>query len=84
MTWRQTQAEIMQLRRTLEDQARLLEEFMKKSRDNITLVRSELSGSPEDRDTAILAALQQTESSMTKAITALNRASDALLRVEGR
>lgn len=82
MSLMDTIREINGLRRSIEDQTRLMNDFLRDNKNNMQSVRSELHGSSRGYDQMMLTALQQAETSLTKSIGALNRASEALLRVE--
>ena len=82
MTLMDTIREIQTLRKSVEEQSRLLNDFLRDNRENMQLVRTELHGSTRGYDQKMLSALQQAESALTKSIGALGRASDALMRVE--
>lgn len=74
--------QITALRRDVENQIQLINDFKRSNGDNIALVRTELKGSTRGHDTAMLAALEQTENSLVKSLSALQQSVAALQRVE--
>lgn len=82
MSLMDTIREIQTLRRSIDDQMRMMNTFLSSNRDSMQLVRAELKGSQRGYDQMMLTALQQAEASLTKAVAALSSASEALQRVE--
>jgi hypothetical protein len=76
-----TLREIIALHKEVDDQARLVDDFLRANKDTMQFVRAELRGSTKGYDQRMVSALTQTETSLTKSITALRQASDALSRV---
>ena len=74
-------AEINTLRRQVQDQMRLIDDFKRANQANITLVRDQLGGSQRGHDFMMVAALDRTESSLNRSAAALRLAETALLRV---
>ena len=76
-----TIAQIAALQRAIQDQTRLINDFLKSNADTTQLVRTELKGSTKGYDQQMLTALTQTEASLKSSLTALQQASGALDRV---
>lgn len=74
--------QISVLRRSVQDQANLINDFMKSNADTMQLVRTELTGSKKGYDQQMLTALVQAENSLKNSLTSLNLAANALDRVE--
>ena len=81
MSLRDLIAQVAALQRAIQDQTRLINDFMKSNADTMQLVRAELTGSTKGYDQQMLAALTQTEASLKSSLTALQQASGALDRV---
>jgi len=82
MSLQDTIAQIASLQRAIQDQTRLVNDFMKSNSDTMQLVRTELKGSTKGYDQMMLSALSQTESSLRASLSALQQASTALDRVK--
>lgn len=81
MSLRDTIAQIAALQRAIQDQTRLINDFLKSNADTMQLVRTELKGSTKGYDQQMLTALTQTEASLRSSLTGLQQASGALDRV---
>lgn len=76
-----TLREIIALQKEVDDQVRLVSDFLRSNKDNIQFVRAELKGSTKGYDALMASALTQAEGSLNKSVTALQQASEALSRV---
>ena len=74
-------SEVSALQRQVQDQMRLIEDFKRTNRDNMSLVRTQLHGSSKGHDTMMVAALDRAETSLNKSTAALQQAETALRRV---
>ena len=81
MSLQDTIAQITTLQRAVQDQTRLVNDFLRANRDTIQLVRTELKGSTKGYDEQMLNALAQAESSLNTSLSSLQQASSALDRV---
>jgi hypothetical protein len=81
MSLQDTIAQVAALERSIQDQSRLVNEFLRGNRDTTELVRAELKGSTKGYDQRMMAALSQTESSLNASLSALQQAATALSRV---
>jgi hypothetical protein len=81
MSLQDTIAQIASLERAIQDQTRLINDFLKSNRDTMQLVRTELKGSTKGYDQMMVNSLSQVESSLTSSLSSLRRASEALTRV---
>lgn len=77
----ETIAQVAALQRAIQDQTRMINDFMKSNTDTMQLVRAELKGSTKGYDQQMLTALSQSETSLRSSLTALQQASGALDRV---
>ncbi len=82
MSLQDTMAQIAALQRAIQDQTRLVNDFMRSNRDTMQLVRTELKGSTKGYDQQMLTALAQSETSLRSSLSGLQRASAALDRVK--
>lgn len=76
-----TIAQIAALQRAIQDQIRLINDFLKSNADTMQLVRAQLSGSTKGYDQQMITALVQTETSLRSSLSGLEQASGALDRV---
>jgi len=74
-------AQIASLQRAIQDQTRLINDFLKGNRDTMQLVRTELKGSTKGYDQLMVNSLSQVESSLASSLSSLQRAADALTQV---
>jgi len=81
MSLQETLAQIAALQRTIENQQRLINDFIRENRERIQLVRTELHGSTKGYDQRMLSELTQTETSLNNSLASLQRAGTALSRV---
>lgn len=81
MSLQETIAQVAALQRAIQDQTRLINDFMKSNADTMQLVRAELKGSAKGYDQQMLTALSQSEASLRSSLSALQQASGALDRV---
>ncbi len=81
MSLQETIAQVAALQRAIQDQTRLINDFMKSNADTMQLVRAELKGSAKGYDQQMLTALSQSEASLRSSLAALQQASGALDRV---
>ena len=70
------------LERAIKDQGILVNDFLRSNQDTMQLVRAELKGSTKGYDQQMLSALSQVESSLKNSLNSLQRATDALQRVQ--
>lgn len=77
----QIREQVIQLQRQVQDQLRLIESFRKANQENMTLVRTQLSGSARGHDRAMVQAIDRAENALEKSTQALARAEQALQRV---
>ena len=82
MTLMDTIREISNLRREVDNQRRLIDDFLRANQQNISMVRTELQGSRSGADQKMLSSLKVSEDALRKAAAGLGSASDALARVE--
>ncbi|MCL1838100.1 MAG: hypothetical protein FWG47_02130 [Propionibacteriaceae bacterium] len=81
MSLQDTIAQIASLQRAIQDQIRLINDFLKSNRDTMQIVRTELKGSTKGYDQRMINSLSQAESSLTSSLSSLQRASEALTKV---
>ncbi|MDR1265314.1 MAG: hypothetical protein LBK42_07060 [Propionibacteriaceae bacterium] len=81
MSLQDTIAQVTALQRAVQDQSRLVSDFLRANRDTMDLVRAELRGSAKGYDQQMLTALAQTESSLNASLASLQQAATALDRV---
>ena len=81
MSLQDTIAQIGSLQTAIQDQTRLINDFLQSNRDTMELVRTELKGSTKGYDQIMVSSLAQVESSLALSISSLQRASEALTRV---
>jgi len=81
MSLQDTIAQITALQRAVQDQSRLINDFLRSNHDTMDLVRTELKGSTKGYDQTMLTALSQVESSLNSSLSSLQQASTALDRV---
>ena len=81
MSLQDTMAQIASLQRAIQDQTRLINDFLKGNRDTMQLVRTELKGSTKGYDQLMVNSLSQVESSLASSLSSLQRAADALTQV---
>ncbi|NLG22821.1 MAG: hypothetical protein GX555_15485 [Actinomycetales bacterium] len=84
MSLMQVLQQVTQLQRQVDDQARLLETFVRDNRQNMTFVQAELKGSSKGHDVKLMGSMRQAEDGLRKAERALANASVALLRVRAK
>ena len=82
MSLQATIAQIAALQRAIQDQTRLINDFLRSNADTTQLVRTELTGSRKGYDQQMLAALTQSEASLNSSLSGLQQASAALDRVQ--
>jgi len=82
MSVRDIMVQIAALQRIIQDQQMTINDFKRDNGDRIQLVRAELQGSTKGYDQRMLNELAQTESSLNTSLAALQRAADALQRVQ--
>lgn len=81
MSLQDTIGQIASLQRAIQDQKRLIDDFLKENRNTMRLVRTELVGSTKGYDRMMLTSLAEVEKSLTSSLSGLQRASEALARV---
>lgn len=81
MSLRDTLAQIASLQRAIQDQTRLINDFLRANHDTMQLVRTELAGSTKGYDQMMVGSLSQAETSLKSSLASLQRASEALTRV---
>lgn len=81
MSLQDTIAQVATLQRAVQEQSRLINDFMRSNHDTMDLVRTELKGSTKGYDQQMLNALTQTESALKASLSNLQQASTALDRV---
>lgn len=74
--------EVSTLRREVDQQNATLNTFLRSQHDNMAMIRAELHGGRSGHVDRMLASLEAAEDSSKKAVAALQRASQALARVE--
>ena len=81
MTLMQTIAEVTKLRREIDEQIRLIEDYKHANRYNHDLVQTELRGSQRNFDRIMLNSLDRSDRALDNALAQLRNASDALGKV---
>lgn len=81
MSLQDTIAQITTLQRAIQDQRRLVNDFLKSNRETMQLVRTELKGSTKGYDQKMIDSLAQAEKALTQSLSSLEQASEALARV---
>jgi hypothetical protein len=76
-----TIAQVAVLERAIQDQSRLITEFLRSNKDTSQLVQTELKGSTKGYDQRMTDALSQAESSLNLSLSSLQQAATALSRV---
>lgn len=77
-----TIAQVASLQQSIDDQTRLINNFLKENSETIQLVRTHIKGSRKSYDQLMETALTQAESSLKASQSALQQASTALTRVQ--
>jgi hypothetical protein len=82
MSLMDTLREIKTLDDAVKDQIMYIDEFERTNRNNVGLVEEHLSGGTAGHDQTMKATLQAVDNGLTRARTELQRAADALQRVQ--
>lgn len=82
MSLNQIISEVRVLDRAVADQITVVDGFTRTNRENIQLVNTFLKGSTKGHDRRMLEALDQAETKLAEAKAQLQRANDALQRVQ--
>jgi len=81
MSLQDTIAHVTALQQSVQDQMRLITDFLRSNHDTINLVSTQLKGSTKGYDIQMLTALNQAETSLKSSLASLQQASTALDRV---